>query len=345
MGAEHDVARLLAAQAIARRAHPLDHVAVANRRTFQLQAFRYQKFFKSQVGHHGGDDGVIGQSAPALPGPGDQAEHLVAVDHTAPLVAKHHAVGVAIKRDADIRAMSQDRLAQGFGVLGTTMVIDVDAGRLDAQCDHFGAQFPQDAGRGLVGRAVGAIDDDFQPVQPQASGEGVLHRLDVASARVVQTVGAAQVARRRQAVHLVAVHEGLDRAFGVVRQLEAVRAEQLDAVVLEGVVRGRDHDAEISPKRPRQVGYGRRRQRTDQDDIHANRDETGGQRRLQEIPRQAGILADHHGMAVVTADELAARRHAKAQGRLRGHRVQICLAAHAVGSKIFSFGHRQFLKD
>ena len=41
------------------------------------------------------------------------------------------------------------------------------------------------------------------------------------------------------------VELGLDRVLGVVVELEAVGAEQLDAIILVGIVRGRDHHGQL----------------------------------------------------------------------------------------------------
>jgi hypothetical protein len=64
----------------------------------------------------------------------------------------------------------------------------------------------------------------------------------------------------------------------LVGQLVAVRAEQLDAVVVERIVRGGDHDAEIGAHRARQHGDRRRRHRAEQQHVHADRGEAGDQR-------------------------------------------------------------------
>ena len=43
----------------------------------------------------------------------------------------------------------------------------------------------------MIGGAIGAIDDDLEPVEPQMIGEGRLGEMDVAAARVVDPLGAA----------------------------------------------------------------------------------------------------------------------------------------------------------
>ena len=61
------------------------------------------------------------------------------------------------------------------------------------------AQFPQHGGRDLVGRAVGAIDDDAQSVEPEIAREGAFGEFDIARLGIVDALGAADLGRRRQA--------------------------------------------------------------------------------------------------------------------------------------------------
>ena len=81
-------------------------------------------------------------------------------------------------------------------------------------------------------------------------------------------------------------------ALDPVRKLVAVGREELDAIVLEGVVRRRNHDPQIGMQRAGQHGHRGRRHRPDQHHVHAHRDETRGQRRLEQVTRKPGVLAD-----------------------------------------------------
>ena len=65
----------------------------------------------------------------------------------------------------------------------------------DADRDHRRAELPQDRRRDAVGGAVRAIDDDLQPIQPQAAREGRLGRLDIAAGGVLEPGRAAERAR------------------------------------------------------------------------------------------------------------------------------------------------------
>ena len=88
---------------------------------------------------------------------------------------------------------------------------------------------------------------------------------------------------------------GLDVALPGVGQLLAPRREELDAVVVVGVVRGADHDAQRQAQRARQVGHARGRQRAGEQDVDAGRGEPGLERRLDHVARRSRVLADQHG--------------------------------------------------
>ena len=76
----------------------------------------------------------------------DGTRHLVAVDPVALLIHKLHAIGVAIKRHAHIRAMLQHRLGQRLRMGGPAVQIDVEAIRRDTDRDHLGTERGADHG-------------------------------------------------------------------------------------------------------------------------------------------------------------------------------------------------------
>ncbi len=140
--------------------------------------------------------------------------------------------------------------------------------------EHLGAKFPEHRRGDLVGGAVRAIDDDAQPVEPQPARKALLDELDVAAAGVVESLGAAELGRRPRAGSGPLARCSSILSFEFVGQLVPVAPEQLDAVVGVRVVRRRDDDADIGAQAARQHRDRRGRQRPDQHDIHAHRDET-----------------------------------------------------------------------
>ena len=216
---------------------------------------------------------------------------------------------------------------------GAAALIDVEPVGADTDGDHGGAKFPQHGGGDPVGRAVCAVDDDFQVVEPQAAREGGLGGLDIAAGGVVQPGGAAKCARGGEAGGHVGGHQRLDLAFRRVGQFAAVGVEQLDAVVLERIVGGRQHHPKVCAQAARQHGDRRGRQRADEGHVHPGADEAGGERGFQHVAREPGVLADHHPVAMWPAGEQEPGGLAEAERGLRGHRIDIGGTADTVGAE------------
>src|SRR5512144_793786 len=131
--------------------HMLDHITVADRRALKPKPEILEIALQPEIGHHRGDDAAAGKAPAPEPGFGNDRHELIAVDHLALLVDDDHAVGVAVERDADIGAHLID-LADEIAWRGRTAVlVDVEAVRIDAELDHFGAELPQSLRRHLVG--------------------------------------------------------------------------------------------------------------------------------------------------------------------------------------------------
>jgi hypothetical protein len=160
-----------------------------------------------------------------------------------------------------------------------------------------------------------------------------LHRLYVAALGVVKALGAADRSRRRQRDVGVAFDQPLDLHLDRVGELEAVRAKQLDAVVLVGIVRSRDHDADVSTHRAGQEADRGRRQRPEQQHVDADRQEACRQRLLDHVAAEARVLAHHDAMAMAAAIEDPTRGHTDAHGDLGRHRARVRAAPHPIGAE------------
>jgi hypothetical protein len=105
----------------------------------------------------------------------------------------------------------------------------------------------------------------------------------------------------RQSAVEIFVHQEFDLSLDIVGQLEAGRAEQLDAVVLEQIVGRGNHHAEIGAHRFGQHRHRGRRHRAKLKHIHAHRGEARDQRGLDHVAGQPCVLADHDAMTVLAA--------------------------------------------
>ena len=230
--------------------------------------------------------------------------------------------------------ISRTLCADGGEIGRAAILVDVEAVRLDADRDHIGAHFPQRAGRHLVGGAVGAIDDHAQAVEREiALRQRELGEFDVAVLHAVDALGAAEIVALGQLLAQIGIEQLLDLRFDLVAELEAVRPEQLDAVVVEGIMRGRDHHAEIGAHRARQHADRRRRDRAGQQHVHADRGEAGDQRVLDHVAGQPGVLADQHTVAVIAVLEHQPGGLADLERQFRRNDL-VGPAANAVGAEI-----------
>ena len=276
-----------------------------------------QEALETEIGHHGRDDAGLGETAVFLPALRDDRQQLVAVDDMAALVDQDDAVGVAVERDADIGAHLAHLAAQGFRRGRAAFLVDVETIGIHADRDHVGAEFPQRFRHHPVGRAVGAIDDDAQAVEREIARQRALGEFDVAVMHAVDAAGAAEARALRELLVEGFVEQLLDLLLDVVGQLEALRAEQLDAVVLEQIVGGRDHHAEIGAHRLGQHRDRRRRHRADQQHVHADRGEARDHGVFDHVAGQARVLADHDAMAMLAALKHQARGLADLERQFR----------------------------
>ena len=192
--------------------------------------------------------------------------------------------------------------------------------RLVADRHHLRAELPEHLRRDLVGGAIGACRPRrAEPVQRQFLRHGSLCELDVAVTARHRRVSRLPISAESPAGGQSCVDQLLDLELHVVRQLEAVRTEKLDAVVLEGIVRSRDHHPDIRPQGTRQHGDRRRRHRPEHEHIHAGGGEARDQRVLQHVAGQPRVLADHDPVAMIAAPEDRPDRHADPHGDIRRH--------------------------
>src|SRR5262245_2637363 len=125
-----------------------------------------------------------------------------------------------------------------------------------------------------------------------------------------------------------------DARLELIAQLGTARIEKLDAVVIVEVVRGTDHDTEVTFEALRHIGNAGSRQRPDQHHIDTRCNEARFERGFEHVPRETRVLADEHRAAL--RGQNPRRRTRQPQREVHGHRFATHLAAHTVSSKIFS---------
>ena len=117
-------------------------------------------------------------------------------------------------------------------------------------------------------------------------------------------------ARRRRGVQAL-----LDRLLGRVVELVAVAAEELDPVVGVGVVRGREHHAQVEAVAIDEQRRGGRRQHAGEQRVPAGRGDPGRRGGLEHLARLARVAQDHDLRAL--GGQQRGRRAGQRQRELR----------------------------
>ena len=288
-----------------------------------------------QVAHHCRHDGALLQAALVDHALGAHRHDLVAVDDLPLLVHDDDPIGVPVEGDADGRPALHDLGAYVVRVERAGLLVDVHAVRLHADGRHLRPELLQDERRHAVGRPVRCVDHHAHAVERHVARERLLEEDDVSSARVLELLRAPDAGPSRAfAEELVVLHQLLDLALGLVGQLEPVRAEDLDAIVLIGVVARADDNPGVSAHAHGQVRHGRRGHRPAElhpaaHGAHAARDGL-----LEHVAREAGVLSDEDARHVtLSASGDEGDRPAELERQLRRHRVLVRDAADAVGAE------------
>ena len=141
--------------------------------------------------------------------------------------------------------------------------------------------------RGGGGRTVGAVDDHPQSLQRRVVPKGSDEVGDVALNRT--QVGRDTPHGGAHGSRPGLAHPGLDRVLEVVVELDAAPGEELDAVVGHGVVRRRDHDAEVSVHVVDQESHRGGGHDTEPHDVDTGRREARDDGGLKELAAGPGV--------------------------------------------------------
>ncbi len=219
---------------------------------------------------------------------------------------------------------------------GAALVVDVHPVRVGV--DHVGLELGEaveQPGGGGVGGPVGAVHQDAQA--GQVTGNGGLQVVDVVQDGLLGHIAHLADVSAGLPAHVVVAEEYhvLDLLLQLVGELVALAVEDLNAVVLKGVVAGGDDDAGVRLLVHRHPGHAGSGQSAQVQYVRSRRAQSRNQGPLQQVAGDAGVLADGH-------QGFFSRLLALGQDLCRGqaHLVgQVCVqsgvdyAANAVGSK------------
>ena len=132
-------------------------------------------------------------------------------------------------------------------------MIDVEAIRLIADNNDFSTQLVEYRRGYMIGRAMGAIEHDFEAAQIHGIGKGALAEFNIAPGSVTDAPGLAQTGRLHDLHGPIQCF--FDCQLDLVRQLGALGGEELDAIVLERIMRGGNDNACLCTQCAGQVRY------------------------------------------------------------------------------------------
>ena len=226
---------------------------------------------------------------------------------------------------------------------GADARIDVEAVGRVADRRHFGAEFVKDGGRDVVGRPVGAVDENLESLEVGVPRDARLAEFDVAPRGVVETTGLAEFGGSDAGE--APVHFLFHLEFHLVGEFRARAAEELDPVVVIRIVARRNHHARVEPQGPREIGDGGGRNRTAEKHVDARARKARFERGLQHVARNAGVLADQNRRtrSARTVPDRAPGRLTEPQHEVRSDRALAHLASHAVRAEVASAHNLPFL--
>ena len=303
------MAALLAAERIAVLLHAGAYVLIAHIGLLITDAQLVECLEEADVAHDGSHDRVAAELA--LLGK-VRAAHVhdgVAVADVTVLVHRDAAVSVAVIGESDVEPLLAHIRLQALDMRGTAAHVDVEAIGLVGDHVDIGTERGEHTRGDRRGSAVGAVDRYAEALK--RARHGLDERLDVARAALDIIDRTANLLTRSERNLELTVDIGFYLLEHIRAHLVATRIDELDAVVVVGIVARRDHDATVEITVAHHVAYRRRSGHAQHIRIGTTRHEARNQRVLVHIAGTTGILAnDRLGLAplaeaVVPAHELA----------------------------------------
>ena len=344
---EDDVSTLLAAQTVVVQHHVLVDVLVPHLGLGVLNAQFVKGLVQAEITHEGGDHGVAGEQALFLHVLAADIEDVIAGDDVPLFVHAQAPVSVPVIGKAHIQAVVHHELLQHLDMGGAGVLVDVEAIRLCVDDVGFGAQGIEHGFGDVPGAAVGAVQADalaLEGVHPQA--DEIAH-IPVPPGHIVHgaadliPLGQGQLlpvaVKGKEVIVQISLHQPND---GFIHLLPGA-VNELDAVVVVGVVAGGDHNAAVKILGAHHVGHGGRGGNVEQVGIRPGGNQAAHQRVFKHIAGAPGVLADDDFRrfvrpgAVLQLGVVPAQEAAHLEGVVSSQGA-VGLPTEAVGSKVFS---------
>ena len=257
---------------------------------------------------------------------------MVAVYHIALLVHGQAAVGVSVKGEAHIQAVIQHELLQLADMGGAAVHVDIQSVGPVGNHMGVGPQGVEDALGHLPGAAVGAVQTDLEVLVGTGCQRNKVAYVAVSPGGIVH--GAAYGIQLSVGQLLIGVQISLDTVQQIFLHLLPVAVNELDAVVVVGVVAGGDHDAAVKVIGSGNIGHAGGAGDMEQVGVCPGGGEPGAQRRLEHVTGSAGGLAYDHLCLMIFA-VIPAQIAPYLKGVVHSE-INVGFSSEAVGSEIFT---------
>ena len=281
---------------------------------------------------------------------------MVAGDDVALFIHAEAAVGVAVVGKADVEVVLDDELLQTLNVGGAGVQVDVQAVGLVVDDVGVCTESIKNALGNVPAGTVGAVQADLDSPEGVNPQRDQVSHVAVASADIVDGATDMVAAGKRQLGPILvkdvqlAVEVILDEQQRFLVHLLAVAVDELDAVVIIGVVAGGDHDAAVKVIHAGNICDAGRGGDMQQVGVRAGSRQACDEAVLKHVGAAAGIFADDDarrgGLAVALAQHtvIPTEEAANLVGMV-GSQSDTGLPAEAVSTKVFSHCIHSFLSD
>ena len=274
-------------------------------------------------------------------------QNVVAGDDIAFLVHAQAAVSIAVEGKADIQTVLHHKLLQTLNMGRASIVVDIQAVGLVVDNIGICTQSIENALSDIPACTVGAVQTDLDPLEGIDAQRDQIAHITVAACHIVHrtadvlAMGKGQlrpflIKHMKLAVDVV-LHQQ-QRLFG---HFLAVAVDQLDTIIVVGVVAGRDHDAAIEIVHAGNVSHRRRSSDVQQVGVCAGSGQASDKTIFKHIGAAAGVLADNNtgrlAVAVALAEHIIipAKEAANLVGVV-GSQINTSFTTEAISSKVLS---------
>jgi len=272
---------------------------------------------------------------------------MVAGDHIALLIHAQAAVSITIVGKANVQTLFHHELLQALDMGGAGIVVDVQAVGLCIDDIGICAQRIEHRLGDVPGAAVGTVQTNLDTLEGiDAEADQVAH-VAVTTRNIVHSAANVLTVSKRQFRPVLiehvqfAVNVILDLQQDLLRHLLAIAVDQLDAVIVVGIMAGRNHDAAIKIIHPGDVGHRRGCGDMEQIGICTRSGQACNQTILEHIRAPASILTDNDTSRLVVAVALPV--HIVVPAKEAAHLIGMVSSqsdsgfpTETIGSKIFS---------